>query len=186
MSLSGGDLHLRQTKERGWSLFADRPYRREEPVLVMAGPIVGTATRLTVPIAADLFIDPEPVGNLARYLNHSCEPNVGIRHRTVLVAFRDIAKDDEIAIDYAMFVDEYGDEISEEQLVCRCASRRCRGRLGAFARLPEDLRTGYAGFTSEWLLPREPKRSGTGRRDQPTACGRLSLCSRARPLSVRS
>jgi uncharacterized protein len=156
MKVKGGTLHVREEEGRGWSLFADRPYRREEPVIMIAGPIVTRPTRFTVPIDAELFIDPAPVDNLARYMNHSCEPNVGIQHRTVAVAVRDIAKEEPVAIDYAMFVDEYGNEVSEDQLICRCGSRDCRGRLGAFDSLPEELRIRYSGFISGWLLCREP------------------------------
>jgi hypothetical protein len=160
MTTRGGTLRVARADGRGSSLFADRRYKPEEPVMVTVGPIVAVGTRFTVAIAAELFVDPVPVDNLARYLNHSCDPNVGIRHRTVFVALRDIAAGEEVGIDYAMFVDDYGDEITDEQLVCRCGSPHCRGRLGAFDRLPQDLRSKYAPFTSEWLLSRDEVSQG--------------------------
>jgi hypothetical protein len=160
-----GTVHVRCTPARGRSIFVSRDYARGEFVLQLAGPIVSTPTRYTIPVAGPvpargagpvagvLFIDPVPTGNLGRYLNHSCTPSCGIRGRTTVVAFRDIAAGQEVTIDYAMIVDNYGPEISADDLICHCGSDACRGQLGAWNTLPETLRRAYRGYVSAWLDP---------------------------------
>jgi len=41
----------------------------------------------------------------------------------MVVAFKDIKKDEEITIDYAMIVDKYGDEMISENIICKCGSK---------------------------------------------------------------
>ena len=40
--------------------------------------------------------------DIARFMNHSCEPNAGLSGQVVLVAMRDIRDGEEILYDYAM------------------------------------------------------------------------------------
>jgi len=56
----------------------------------------------------------------ARYINHSCEPNVEEKDRTGY-ALGNIKKSEEITIDY--------DKIAyiEKPFKCRCGSKKCRG-----------------------------------------------------------
>ena len=145
------EVYVAQTTSNGRAVFAGKAYRRGELIFVIAGPISSRMTRYTVPIDARLAVDPAAVDNPAAYINHSCEPNAGVRDRTLVVAFCDIDRDEQVAIDYAMIVDEYGSEITEGELVCRCGAPTCRGRLGAYDRLPSELRQRYRGFISEWL-----------------------------------
>jgi hypothetical protein len=164
-----GTLHVRSTPGKGRSLFVSRSYARDEVVLQLAGPMVSTPTRWTIPVAgpvpvrgagpADgvLFIDPVPADNAGRWLCHSCEPSCGIKNRTVVVALYAIPADTEITVDYAMIVDAYGDEISAAELACHCGSASCRGTLGAYNTLPADLLRRYRGYVSEWLEPAAPR-----------------------------
>lgn len=125
----------------------------DELIFTVAGPIVNDGwTDYTFPISVHLGIDPIPIDNPGTYLNHSCEPSAGIKGRTLIVAYRDIAKGEEIVLDYAMLVDEYGDEITDEGLVCRCGSATCRRRLGSYVKLPDSVRKAYRGYISDWLL----------------------------------
>ncbi|HCS90654.1 MAG: SET domain-containing protein-lysine N-methyltransferase [Thiohalocapsa sp. PB-PSB1] len=83
---------------------------------------------------------------IARVLNHSCQPNIGIRNAFRLIAMRDIAPDEELCYDYAMAED------GQWQLDCQCGSPNCRGRMAGFAALPESVRESYQGFISHWLV----------------------------------
>lgn len=150
-----GDLSVKEVADRGKGVFAGRTYHKGGFILLVAGPIGAKFTHYTVPIASNLCIDPVPFNNLGMYLNHSCEPNAGIVRRTEVVAMRDILPGEEIAIDYAMIVDDYGDEITEEERVCKCGSDQCRGQFGAYNRLPGELKQRYEGFISDWLTAGE-------------------------------
>jgi uncharacterized protein len=57
----------------------------------------------------------------AKYMNHSCEPNVAIIGGDVEIAVRDIAVGEQLTNDYAtMNIEE------DEPFVCSCGSRACR------------------------------------------------------------
>ena len=146
------NVFLKKTKNKGISIFVNKQFKKGDSIFLIAGPVVKKGTIYTIPIAKGLWIDPLPVNNLGRYLNHSCDPNVGIKNRTMVVAFKGIKKDEEIAIDYAMIVYKYGSEITKEGLICRCGSAKCRGELGCWSKLPKEVKEKYKGFVSEHVL----------------------------------
>lgn len=93
------------------------------------------------------FIDATMKGNLARFCNHSCNPNayvdkwvVGDRLRMGIFAKRDIQQGEEITFDYN--VDRYGANPQK----CYCGEKNCVGVLGgkiqtesAFIRIPSII-----------------------------------------------
>ena len=59
-----------------------------------------------------------------RFMNHSCEPNTVDLHQkdqTVIVAGRDIQKDEEITWNYLPFMNPY------QEFKCNCGSEKCVG-----------------------------------------------------------
>ncbi len=147
------NIYAKETGRYGLSLFANKAFKKDELVFVAFGPLVKEETLYTIPVCKDLKIDPtRPEGNLSQYICHSCNPNLGIKDRTCLVAFRDIQKDEEVVIDYAMIGYEYGNEIAEEGRLCKCSSIDCRGKWGSYKELPESIRNKYKGYISDYLL----------------------------------
>ena len=113
------NVYCGETGKYGKSLYAKRDFKKDEVVFVAFGPLVKEPTIYTIPIEWGLWIDlTRPEGNLSQYLCHSCEPNLGFKERTLLVAMRDIKKDEEVAIDYAMIVPEYGEKFAETEAHC--------------------------------------------------------------------
>ena len=78
------------------------------------------------------------MGN-GRYVNHSCEPNAGIKNNVDLVAITRIGVDDEITMDYSTTMDR----LSECDFECTCGTASCRKTVTGFATLPADLRERY-------------------------------------------
>ncbi|MGF6770505.1 SET domain-containing protein [Paraburkholderia sp. GAS199] len=79
-----------------------------------------------------LVIDGSKGGNSARWLNHSCSPNCEAElsnNRIFIYALRAIAPGEELALDYALVVDERHSRKVCEQYLCRCASPECRGTM---------------------------------------------------------
>ena len=77
----------------------------------------------------DYIIDATFFGSKARYINHSCDPNLVSEYLTVngethiiFVASRKIAVGEELAFDY-----NFMPEI--ESIECFCGTDKCRGRL---------------------------------------------------------
>jgi SET domain-containing protein len=71
-------------------------------------------------------IDGNTPQNIARYINHSCEPNCEsdiIADRLWIIALRDIQEGEELSYDYGYELEGY------EQRPCRCGAKNCCGYI---------------------------------------------------------
>src|ERR1044071_738348 len=106
---------VRQSKIHGRGLFAICDIAQNEIVAVKGGHIIDRKTlreKITpvlgpveIQIDDDLFIAPvtEEERELSMlYLNHSCNPNLGMRGEITFVAMRDIRAGEELTHDWAM------------------------------------------------------------------------------------
>ncbi len=137
----------------GQGVFADRPYATGETVLVFTGEEMTTPQAqsrvlqhhcLDIGPGRQLYVDPP-----ARFLNHSCAPNAGLRDAVTLVAVRPIAPGTEICFDYSTCVPD-----PAWSLACRCGSPLCRGVVVGFPRLDENtkLRLLALKIVPAWLV----------------------------------
>jgi len=134
----------------GKTLYANSDFWRGEEIFRIEGKLVREPTRTSVPVKKDLFVEPD---NEGRYLCHSCEPSAGVKDGRKIVAFRDIVAGEEVSVDYAMIVNRYRPTQGFEQdLLCRCESDSCRGVLGSYDNLSDEIREKYRGFVSEYLV----------------------------------
>jgi hypothetical protein len=85
-------------------------------------------------------------------INHSCEPNCGIRVNETgahdVIVRKTIALGDELTLDYAMR--NYRIEYFPSQ--CLCGASNCRGKITGWRDLPEERKKEYAGFIAPYLL----------------------------------
>jgi uncharacterized protein len=136
-----------------------------EVVAVKGGHLVSTEQLATLPaplresevqIADGLHLaalTADEYESVMLFLNHSCEPNVGLGGNIVLVAMRPIAAGDELTIDYALFDDYDG------SMECRCGTPSCRGSVdGRDWRRPE-LQARYEGYFSWYLADKIRRRT---------------------------
>jgi hypothetical protein len=96
-------------------------------------------------------------------INHSCEPNCGMRNATTIVAMRDIAVGEELTFDYAM-----SDASDYNEFNCNCGTSLCRGRVRADDWRLDTLRHRYKGFFSPYIqrkIDAEKHRSLLTKRD---------------------
>ncbi len=150
---------VKDTDAKGKSLFTKYGFRKDEVIIVITGKVVAYATDYTIPIDHELKIEPRDPGSVAQYLCHSCEPNAGIKNRTLLVALRDLQEGEEILVSYASLGYEYGKEktldgteASELDLTCRCGTKSCTGRLQCYKEMPPEWRAKYRDYISDYLL----------------------------------
>jgi SET domain-containing protein len=147
----------RKSRIQGRGLFAVRPIRKGEIVSIKGGHIVDRATlrrkRRTIG-ASDVQIDDNfSIAPLTRsehdavmmFLNHSCEPNVGVRGEITFVAMRDIPRGEELTLDYAM-IDNNG-----ERFQCRCDAKNCRGTVTGRDWRRSELQRKYGRYFSTYL-----------------------------------
>ena len=68
---------------------------------------------------------------LAMFINHSCEPNCETSEedgRVWITAIRNIATDEEITYDYCLY------DGGDDEALCNCGTRHCRGTMYAKSR----------------------------------------------------
>jgi uncharacterized protein len=151
---------VRPSRIGGRGLFADAPIAEGEIVCVKGGHLLTkaefanfktVANEAELQIADDLFLTPVSVAEfeeLMMFLNHSCEPNVGIQGQIVFVTMRDIAAGEELTLDYATIARP------AEPMACCCGARGCRRLItGQDWRKPE-LQRKYGRFFAWYLLER--------------------------------
>jgi len=148
---------LVRAARNGMGLFATRRYRRGERILDVPGRIYnhrvlwnrgGTFADNCYRFGPETYLDPGD--GVARYVNHSCEPNAAVgkeRNRLYLFAAAPIANGDEIVFDYSTILGD--DDIWTMR--CNCGEARCRKRIKRFGALPADVRERYL---DEGLVPR--------------------------------
>ncbi|EFP03786.1 hypothetical protein CRE_28789 [Caenorhabditis remanei] len=172
--VTNGEMHRgierRATDDRGYGVFATENIKSETNLVEYVGEVIDEVEknkRLEIINASgDLeashynmrmkkvhfYMDSTRAGNIARYLNHSCEPNaevleVGVyvpnqsksktklkfEPRILVRTTRPIRKNEEITIDYDM------DMVNH---VCLCGSSKCSGRMKAGAVQDVEMKKG--------------------------------------------
>lgn len=141
----------------GTGLFATSAIAAGELVVVKGGHIFDRRTRdrlaktlgpAEIQIGDDLFLGPvseEERSGAMMHLNHSCDPNVGIKGQICFHAMRDISAGEELAFDYAT-----GDD-DDWQLDCACGAACCRGTVSGTDWKIKELQKRYAGWFSSYL-----------------------------------
>lgn len=145
-----GENHL------GKAVFAACPIAEGETLLRFAGRRVARA-----PAAlgrSDRFVQVGPAaylgpsGRVDDLINHSCDPNAGLRFHggaVFLVALRPIPPGEEVSWDYSSSLQGSG-----WRMTCDCRSPLCRGVIADFVTLPGERQTWLAerGVVAPYLL----------------------------------
>uniref|UniRef100_A0A061QSR9 [histone H3]-lysine(4) N-trimethyltransferase n=2 Tax=Tetraselmis sp. GSL018 TaxID=582737 RepID=A0A061QSR9_9CHLO len=139
-------LKLARSNMHDWGLIADEDIEMEELVIEYTGELIRMEVanvreryynrvgkdNYLFRINDDWVVDATVKGGLARFINHSCDPNCytkiverdGQKHICIF-ARRDIARGEELAYDYKF---EF-EEDSEDRIPCTCGAWNCRGWL---------------------------------------------------------
>ncbi len=121
----------------GLGLFATQPIRKRTRIAEYKGRKLVTKEANRIEARGNLYlyeinsrwtIDGTPRSNIARYFNHSCNPNAEIydvKHRVFIRTLRNIKPGEEITYDYG--VDYLKNVIGRSNCKCgRCRRRRAR------------------------------------------------------------
>ena len=161
------DKRLSPIEGRG--LFAREVIAAGEIVAVKGGAVMDAAafalikhqvSPAEIQIEDGLYIAPRTADEVEANilcLNHSCDPNVGVRGQITFVAMRDIPRGAELTIDYAMI-----DGDPRERMDCACGARECRRLVTGDDWRRAELQRRYAGYFSRYIDDRLP-REGEGR-----------------------
>lgn len=141
LSMSPGQrtaLILKDVPSKGRGVFAGQIFRPGDEVLQFLGDLkdVSAFKDLThaLQVGPKAFLSPS--GELDDYVNHSCDPNCGIREdqgRVVLFALKPIGEGHEISFDYA--TTQTG---GFWKMSCECGASNCRHTIGDFSDMPKE------------------------------------------------
>ena len=125
-------------------IFATRPFKRQELVIkgnILESDIKNNSHASQVGVNKFVLND-----ELLTKINHSCDPNCGIRINKdgarEYVAFRDIEAGEELTFDYAM----------GNYTVDHFPSKCCCGSIKGWINLPDERKLAYKDFVSPYLL----------------------------------
>ena len=144
-------VYVKESQDKGRGLYAAGDIRKDEVILKFNGPHVKIESLAGIPqdvqdhlfnIGLDEYLIAREPGV---YTNHSCDPNAGIVRDVLLVAMRDIKKDEEITFDYSMITADGW------TLECHCGTLSCRNIIGNYKDLPNELKRKYDKYTPDWI-----------------------------------
>lgn len=138
----GAAFHIKPC-DVGLGVFASRDIRAGEVILKIWGPIIdfaetkrrGPRECMAIQIGHDRYIDTQAP---AVFVNHSCDPNAGIRNDENMVALRNIAAGEEVRFDYSTTMEE-----QSFTMQCLCGLPECRHVIKDFSTLPQHLKERY-------------------------------------------
>ncbi|TRY65112.1 hypothetical protein DNTS_009668 [Danionella cerebrum] len=131
---------------KGWGIRTKEPLRSGQFIIEYLGEVVSEhefrsrmmeqyfshSGNYCLNLDSGMVIDSYRMGNEARFVNHSCEPNCEMQkwsvngvYRIGLFALRDMSSGTELTYDY-----NFHSFNTEEQQVCKCGSEGCRGIIG--------------------------------------------------------
>lgn len=137
-------LRFQRSKIHDWGLVALEPIDAEDFVIEYVGELIrprisdirerhyekmGIGSSYLFRLDDGYVVDATKRGGIARFINHSCEPNcytkvisVEGQKKIFIYAKRHIAVGEEITYNYKF-------PLEEKKIPCNCGSRRCRGSL---------------------------------------------------------
>ncbi|KAJ2390989.1 Histone-lysine N-methyltransferase setd1b [Coemansia sp. RSA 2611] len=137
-------LRFSKSAIHDWGLFASEPIFQGEFVIEYIGERIrsqladlreeqyereGIGSSYLFRVDDEIVVDATKCGNVARFINHSCEPNCIARtiladgtKRIVIYASQDIMVDEEVTYDYKFPPEEV-------KIPCLCGATNCRGYL---------------------------------------------------------
>jgi hypothetical protein len=147
------DIEVRRTADRGDGVFAKRMFLPGD--IVIEGYIEEVLSGNTSH-ASEIGIGKYVLhGGLMSKVNHSCDPNCGVRLNASgahdLVARKVISIDEELSYDYAM----RNSKIEHFPAICLCGSLNCRKRITGWNDLTPSQKASYEGFVAPHLIDTE-------------------------------
>ena len=145
-NLTNGDLYV-SISELGFAVFTKKDLKKGDYVYTFKGEIIDyletklinddTGECRALQFDKDKYINTNAPG---RYINHSCEPNTGIKNTFELIALEDIPAHSELRFDYSTTMDE-----DDFTMPCFCGKSSCRNKVDDFKNLPEEKKIEYIG-----------------------------------------
>jgi len=148
-------IQIKKSDIHGIGMFSTKSISKGEIVFIHGGHIVtkdklfySSTISSYLPIDDNFFIgavNKKEEKYIELLVNHSCDPNCGIRGEITFVALKNIISGEELTIDYATVDNE------EYKFNCHCSSLNCRGEISGFDWKRVDLQKKYKGYFARYL-----------------------------------
>ncbi|MCG5216531.1 SET domain-containing protein-lysine N-methyltransferase [Streptosporangium soli] len=148
---------LQRTDSKGEGVFATRSFQIGETVMIgVIDRELGHNHAHASQVSQNRFVQH---GGLIAKVNHSCDPNCGIRLNAGgahdYIARQPITTDQEITFDYAM----RNYSVEHFAAHCQCGSPHCRDRITGWKDLPAERKADYHGFVAPYLTDIDNRRA---------------------------
>jgi len=145
--------YVGNTSNIGKGLFAKKNIRKDEVIFIVKGKIKkGPYSRKFFKTGPNwLSIEEKkwlsPSNNCPwRYINHSCNPNVGLKGKVTVVAMKNIKESEQLMIDYSITEnDPYW------KMKCMCGQKNCRKIIRSYRYLSPKLKNKYKKYIPNFL-----------------------------------
>jgi len=154
-NLLASTVESRSIPPKGFGSFALELIPKGSHIATFGGPILTAAAfsleppdvrSRSIQIERDSYLTGPPQREPGDTINHSCEPNCGMRNASQIVTIRDVLKGEELTYDYAM-----SDTADYDEFPCGCETQTCRGTVtGNDWKLP-DIQARYQGYFSPYI-----------------------------------
>jgi SET domain-containing protein len=141
-------MQVKPSAKGGLGIFAAQDYPPQTKLVSFSGPILTLKQSQTgddhedhtLQIGPDKYIGPS--GGIDDFVNHSCEPNAGLKlfgDALWLISITWILAGEELTFDYSTTIYDNDDWTMN----CHCGSRNCRCIIGQFRHLSFETRKKY-------------------------------------------
>ena len=154
----GRRIQMRRSGVHGKGVYALTDFEADERVIEYTGEVISWKEALHrhphdpsdpnhtfyFHIDDQTVIDGAREGNVARWINHGCDPNCDtevIDNRVFVKALRPIVAGEELFYDYRLTIDERYTPALKKQFECRCGAETCRHTMLAPKRAPRAAKT---------------------------------------------
>ncbi len=135
-------------------IFASRNIKRSEIVDILRGKIINWVVKDKktsqagpnwIGLGENKWIDPlYPFDSI----NHSCNPNLGIKNSRIAVALKDIIKGEELLLDYST---TESDQLWKLDKKCKCSSKNCRKIIKSIQYIPKKVFDSYMPYIPKYF-----------------------------------
>ena len=150
------NITIKESGKNGKGVFALKYFKKDEIILDVDGEVIETDNLDSLPKDIQDHCFPfDKKGKVRKYvlpkspwkyLNHSCNPNAGIKNNRNIVAMKPIKEGEEITFDYAM------NNVDNWTMKCKCGCKNCRKEISTFDVLDEETKKKYSNYVLDCII----------------------------------
>ena len=146
-------VHIKKSNIHGNGIFAKKDITKNENIALIKGKVINH----TVVNKKTSAIGPNWIGigrnkwivpRVFDRVNHSCDPNAGIKGSRTLIALKNIKEDEEIFIDYSTTEEDILWTLNKK---CKCGSKKCRKVIKSIQFLPKVTFNRYLPYIPKYF-----------------------------------